>query len=278
MDLNWFQSILYGLISGLADILPVSAQAHRAILLKVFGAAGEPGLLRLLIHLSTLAALYISSQSQIIRIIRAKKLAKVPKRRRKRPLDARSLMDFELLKTTLIPIILGFLFYNTTSAWSSSLLMVAFFLFINGLVQYLPQFIPGSNKDSRGMSRVEGLLMGLGGGLSVLPGISCVGTATAIGEVTGVDRTYALNTALLMNMPVTVGLILFDLVSIVNGGLGPMTFGTFLCYILSAGAAFGGVFGGIKLMRALAPNVGFSGFGYYSWGAALFALILYLTV
>ena len=37
MDLNWLQSIIYGFVSGLMDILPVSAQAHRALLLKLFG-------------------------------------------------------------------------------------------------------------------------------------------------------------------------------------------------------------------------------------------------
>ena len=37
MDLNWLESFLYGLFSGLADILPVSAEAHRILMLKCFG-------------------------------------------------------------------------------------------------------------------------------------------------------------------------------------------------------------------------------------------------
>ena len=37
MDLNWFESFLYGLFSGLTDILPVSAEAHRILMLKCFG-------------------------------------------------------------------------------------------------------------------------------------------------------------------------------------------------------------------------------------------------
>ena len=37
MDLNWLQSLLFGLVSGLTDILPVSAQAHRMLMLKFFG-------------------------------------------------------------------------------------------------------------------------------------------------------------------------------------------------------------------------------------------------
>lgn len=36
MDLNWLESFLYGLFSGLADILPVSAEAHRILVLKCF--------------------------------------------------------------------------------------------------------------------------------------------------------------------------------------------------------------------------------------------------
>ena len=97
MELNWFESILYGLFSGLADVLPVSAQAHRLILLKLFGESGESVFLRLLIHIGTLAALYYCSQNQIIRYLRARKLAMIPKRKRKRPLDTRT-MDEALIR------------------------------------------------------------------------------------------------------------------------------------------------------------------------------------
>ena len=83
MDLNWLQSILYGLASGLAEILPVSAQAHRSMLLVFFGENSESPLLQLMIHLAALAALYYSCNTQILRLLRAQKLAAIPKSRRK---------------------------------------------------------------------------------------------------------------------------------------------------------------------------------------------------
>lgn len=276
MDFNWFESILYGLLSGLADILPVSAQAHKILLLKLFGADSEPVLMRLFIHLSILAALYYSCQNQIIKILRAKNLARIPKRKRKRPLDTKSLMDFSLWKTMLIPIVIGFLFYSKASGLGSKLAMVAIFLFINGLILYIPQFLPGSNKDSRTLSRVDGLLMGLGGAASILPGISAVGTAASVATVCGVERSYGLNMALLMNMAVTVALIVYDIIGIFTGSIGTLSFGMLLGCILAAAASFGGVKLGVKIMRNLAVNNGFNVFSYYCWGAALFTFILNL--
>ena len=63
MDLNWLHSLLYGFVSGLADILPVSAQAHKVLLLKFCGVKGDMDLLNLLIHLAIVGALYYSCQT-----------------------------------------------------------------------------------------------------------------------------------------------------------------------------------------------------------------------
>ena len=276
MDLDLIQSILYGLIAGIADILPVSAQAHRLILLSLFGETGEAPLLRLLVHLGTLAGLYYGCQSHIIRMIRAQKLAKIPKRRRRRPLDTRSLMDISLLKTMVIPVIFGFIFYNKTNLLAANLLAVAGFMFLNGLILYIPQYLPGSNKDSRNLSRVEGVLMGLGGAASVLPGVSSVGTVFSIGTVCGGEKGYVLNMALLLNIGVTAAHVVWDVIALISGDAGALSFGLVLNYLLAAAAAFGGVYLGIRIVRALSAHMGFS--AYYCWGAALFAMILYLIV
>lgn len=276
MNLNWFESILYGLLSGLMDILPVSAQAHRVLLLKFFGVSGSADLLNLLIHLGITAALYISSQTQISKMMRARSLARIPKRRRKRPLDTRSMMDFSLLKTMILPVIVSLFFYEKVSGLSGNLLWVAVLLFVNGIILYVPQFLPSSNRDSRTLSRVEGLLMGLGGAVSILPGVSAIGSATSIGSVCGVERSYSLNMALMMNMVINVGLIVFDVMGIAANGLSGLTFILVIRYIASALTAFGGAMLGIKLMRTLASNMGFSLFGFYCWGVALFTFILNL--
>lgn len=277
MELNWLQALIVGLVSGIAEILPVSAEAHRALMLKLFGEASEPVLLRLLIHLTTLAALYYCCRTHIIRMTRADKLAKIPKRRRKRPLDTRSLMDLSLLKTTLIPIVLGFLLYSKTRTLGSNLVLTAAFLFVNGVILYIPQYLPGSNKDSRSLTRLEGLMMGLGAAASTLPGISCVGAGVSIGSICGMDQKYALHTSLMMNLFMTVGYIVFDIIALVTGGMGGLSFSMVLSCLLAAAAAFAGVFLGVRLLQKAADSVGYSVFGFYCWGAALFIFILYLT-
>lgn len=276
MELTWYESILYGLISGLTDILPVSAQAHEMLLLKFFGTGNAPGLLRLLIHLGILGALYYYCMPHITKMLRAKSLSRIPKRRRKRPLDTKSLMDLSLWKTMGIPVILGILLYNKTAFMRERLSLMAILLFVNGMVLYIPQFLPGSNKDSRSLSRVEGLLMGLGGAASILPGISAMGTGLSVGSVCGVDRKYCLNMVMLMNMVVMAALAVTDVLSIASNGIGSFSFGILISYILAAVFGFLGAALGIRFMRRLAADKGYAIFAYYCWGIALFTFILNL--
>ena len=276
MELNWYESILYGLFSGLADILPVSAPSHELLLLKMFGLRSAPGLLQLLLHMSMFAALYYNCMPHITKMLRTLSLSRVPKRKRKRPLDVKSLMDFRLWQTMALPVVLGFLLYQKTQSLRSSLPLMAIFLFLNGMLLYIPQYLPSSNKDSRNLSRVEGLLMGLGGALSILPGISAVGASVSIGSVCGVERKYALSMALLMNLVVMAALVVMDILGIVSNGAGDISFGILVNYVLSAAAAFLGTSLAIRIMRRLSGGQGYALFAYYCWGMALFTFIINL--
>lgn len=276
LELSLFKSCIYGLLSGLLDIFPVSAQAHSVLLLKFFGLKSSSDLMNLLIHAAVFGALYYSSQTQLVRMSRARALARVPKRKRKRPLDVRSMMDWSMLKTMIVPAVIGVYLRQYTTGLRSNLMLIAVFLFINGIILYLPQFFPTSNRDSRTLSRIEGLLMGLGGLLSAVPGISAIGTTTSIASVCGVDGLFGLNMALMMNMAITAGLMIYDILGIITSGLGTLSFLILIRYLLSSAAAFGGTVIGIRVVRHLAAEKGFSVFGVYCWGLALFTFILNL--
>lgn len=275
MDLNWFEGILYGIFAGLAEILPVSAHAHKLLLLKLFGVSTEAPLLGLLVHLGVLAALYYGCQNHIIRILRALRLARVPKKRRKRPLDTRSLSDFRLLIFMVLPMILAFYFYGRLDSIRFSMVWMAGFVMLNGFVLYLPQFFHGGNKDSRNMTRLDAFLSGVGGALEIFPGMSGIAGATSVASVCGVDRLYALNLTFLMTMGTMLGYGAYDVIAIAVAGISE-SFGTILIYVLAGAASFCGATIGMKVLRALAGDIGFSAFAYYCWGLSLFTVVISL--
>lgn len=278
MELNWLQSILFGLVSGAADIIPVSGQAHRLLLLKFFGVNQMPNLLALVLHLSVAAALYLSSQGQFVRMNRARALARIPKKKRKRPLDTRSMMDWSLIKTMLVPTVIGLLLNSRVRGWSVNMFLIAGMLFLNGLILYIPQFLPTSNRDSRTLTRLEGALMGLGAGASVLPGISTVGIMVSIASVCGIERLYGLNMTFIVKLFFLIGLMVYDLLAIITDGLGGLTVMLLAQYLFTGLLSFGASMFAIRLLRRLAPEHGFHTFGVYCWGLALFTFILNLVV
>ena len=276
MEFNWINSILMGILTGAASVLPVSVEAHQRLLLKFMGFREIPVLTALAVHLGIAAALYISCQNHILKMTRASRLARIPKKKRKRPLDTRSLMDLSLLKTMLLPVILGLFLYEKIAGMVSNFIVMAAFLFVNGLFLYIPQFLPSSNKDCRSLSRVEGLLMGLGGGLFVVPGLSGMGAALSVASVSGDDRKYGLIMILLKNLGIHVGRIVLDVWKLVSGAAGLFSVLGLVCCLLAALCAFAATYACVKFMRHLAGETGFAGFAYYSWGMALFTFILSL--
>lgn len=277
MDLSWLQSIIYSLLSGLADILPVSAEAHKVLLFKIYGLKAEnTAFLDLMIHLAVFGGLYFSNMVHLTRISRAKRLARVPKRRRRRPLDTRSLMDYSMLKTMAVPVILSFFLYQRLFHLRENLMVLAGLLLVNGVILYVPQFLPGSNRDARTLSPIAGLGIGLGGGLGILPGISSMGATTSIASICGVDRSYGVDMALLMEMVVMAGYIVFDIMAVAQTGIGTFSFIIFMRYLICAAITFGASVLAAKFLRYMAANHSFSVFGFYCIGLALFTFILNL--
>ena len=277
MELTFFQSLLFGAVSGLTDILPVSAQTHKAVLLTLFGAEREAPLLRLLIHLAVLGALYLCGRSQIQRISRNLKLAAVPKRRRKRPLDTKVLMEWRLLKTIAVPAVICWLFSRQTASLEYSLSWIALFSLVNAMILFLPSLLPTGNKDSRSLSPMEGILMGLGAGAGIFPGISSLGVMLSAASVCGVEASFGLTVSLLVQMAVTAVQIVFDVVALF-AGVGAVSFVGVLGYLAAAAAAFGCVHLGVRLMRVLSVRKGYHVFAFYSLAAAFLCFIFYLIV
>ena len=63
LELSWVKSCIFGMLSGLLDVFPVSAEAHRVLLLKFFGMRAASDVMNLLIHAGVFAALYYKTNN-----------------------------------------------------------------------------------------------------------------------------------------------------------------------------------------------------------------------
>jgi undecaprenyl-diphosphatase len=277
LELNLLQSLILGILSGVAEVLPLDGQAHRLLLLKIFGGTAENPALQLMIHSFTAVALYLCCRNHILRMLRARRIAATPKKRRKRPLDHEGNSDFKLLFTATIVILVAFCFRSYITPLARKSLIVAGLLVVNGLILYIPEYLPGANMESTAMTPLDGLLFGLGGAAAILPGISCVGATRSLCCVRGMEPKKALNLALLLNIPVNMGLAFFDLTELIAGGAGSMTFSALLGALVAGLAAFAGVVLACKLLPKILEYVSFAIFGFYSWGMALLTFILFLA-
>lgn len=275
MELGWFESFIYGVISGISEFLPISSEAHRAIYLRLIGDA-DHALLRLMTHMGALLALLISCWPMISKLNRERSIAAVNKKRRKRAPDTKSLTDIRFTRIASLALVIVFILYSAVYDLHERLWILAGFLIVNGILLYIPQFLPAGNKDSRSLSSLDSILIGLSGGLGVVPGLSRVGLSASTGLLRGADKRYALDAALLLSIPALIVLLIIDFFGIFSAA--GVTFLSVLSCFTAGITSFFSAFFGIYIMRFLAVRVGFSGFAYYSWGLSLFSFILYLMI
>lgn len=274
--MSWIESIFYGLISGITDFLPVSSRAHQALFRYLFGVSVKAPLQELLIHIGVFFSIILGCWEVLLRLRREQKALSGPRRRRVRSFDSRSLYDLRLLKTASVPLLAGSLLYFTTARLENNLLSLMVFLFLNGFVLLLTDHTRRGNRDSRTMSGLDGIVMGILGALSVFPGVSRTGMICAYGTARGAQGQNAATWAVLLGIPAMLFSVVYDMICVVSSGTGAASFTAVICCILSGFSAFCGGYIGITLLKTIVNHSGFSKFAYYAIGAGLFSFILYL--
>ena len=277
--MNWIQSIMMGLLSGLSEPMPMSAEAHRGLLSRMMGIGTVPPLFLLACHLAVLIAMLAWGGLDIRRLRKTAKLLKTPARRRPAHPDLNNAGTLRLLRTAAILALAGRLLAAYLSPASYRLWLVAVPLTLSGLLIWFPGHMRTANKDGRHLTALDGTLMGLGALFAAIPGFSLVGGVTAIGSMLGVQRRYAVRFAWLLLCVNLAAAVVMDGLAVVSGGLSFE-----LQELLSAG--LGAVFAGLGarigiqlILSRIRSNTGdLTGFCYYNWGLALLCMALFLLV
>lgn len=274
MDNEVLQSLLYGFISGLTEFLPVSAETHRMFFTQIFGMTPEPPVLRLCVRLFSVLGLLLACYNILMRMRREHKLSLIPARRRRRKPDMVVLLERRMVIAAAVPLVAGLVFTIRCDEFADILWLQGAILILNGIFLYLPQFMLRGNKDARAMSGMDSFLIGLSGALSVFSGFSRMATMVSTARMRGADKKFAVEIALLLCIPALLCLSLIDFFSSTSGQGTP---GLTMCVTASL-ASLAGSFLSVHVIRYFGRRPGFTAFAYYSWGAALLAFILYLTI
>lgn len=276
MPQDLLHKLIYALIAGLTAFLPVSSEPHQMLYSIMTGFEHNDVFLSLSIHLGSLVALLISCKARIKRLSHERRLSRISRKRRNRQPDIAALLDVQVLKTAAIPLLLSLLLCRRAGEWISGVLLMTLTLLLNGVLLFIPRLLPQGDKDGRALSRLDSVLIGMGGGLGAVPGFSRLGGILWTGLARGVDRQYILDTGLLLCIPATIGLLILDIFA--AAAAQAVLSGAVVLCIATGALAFGGAMLGIALMRYLSVKAGFTGFSYYSIGLGLFSFILYLMI
>lgn len=259
------EAIIYGIIQGIAEFLPISSSGHLALAQNFFGTETENGLaFNVALHLATLVSVCIVFRKDVLMLIKgffslAKKLF-TGKLRQGLDNGERLFLMLCIATLPLIPVkLLGL--DEAVEALSGISWAIGVLLIINGAM-----LIVSDRIGAKSLSAEEGgYLRPLGVGImqaliGILPGISRSGSTITGGRIFGFGREEAVRFSFLMSIPAILGACVTELPDMFDEGVSA----SILAPVL-VGAVVAAVVGffAIKLLQYLTKNKSFAFFAVY---------------
>ncbi|MEN8041723.1 MAG: undecaprenyl-diphosphate phosphatase [Actinomycetota bacterium] len=237
-------AIIWGLIQGLTEFLPVSSSGHLVLVPALLDRPGPDLATNAMLHLGTLAAVVMYYRDDLAR------MAKFDR-------PARKLITLIVIGT--IPAVaLGLLFEDKIEELISEPRTVAFMLIATGVVLLATTQLRLGDRRTEEIGPLDGLLVGLAQALALIPGISRSGMTISAGLTRGMDRTEAARFAFLLGIPVIAGAGLLEIVEV-------LTSGESIPASVWVGVIVAGLSGyaAIAILLRLLTRVGLAPFGLY---------------
>ncbi|MFH1192045.1 MAG: undecaprenyl-diphosphate phosphatase [bacterium] len=199
------QSVILGIIQGIAEWLPISSSGHLVIAQEFFGLQNST-FFDIMLHIATTMVVFAVFWNDIKEIIKA-----LFKRDFKS--EYGKLAIFIIIGS--IPTgIIGILFHDTFEKMFSNLWAVALGLMITGILLFFTKRKTIEAGDSpaktKELNTKKSLLIGVVQGIAIIPGISRSGSTISAGILAGVDRIKVARFSFLLSIPAILGALLLE--------------------------------------------------------------------
>lgn len=185
--ISLFQAIIYSIVQGITEWLPIDSSAHIAILQNIFGFQSLSFIVFL--QLASILAVVVIFWKDIVRLFNFK--------------NKESLRYWGLIILALIPVVIvGYFFEKQISAFFSSFFYIGIFFIISGIIVYSTKFM---KPDKDKLNWLDSIFIGLFQALAVLPGITRSGSTISAGMFRGIKKEDAVKFSFLLGVPAILG-------------------------------------------------------------------------
>ncbi len=263
------EALLWGLLQGLTEFLPVSSSGHLVLVPWLLGRGPSSFTFDVMVHFATLFAVLLYFRRDLAALVRGA-LALLRYRRLATP-EARLAW---LVALSAVPAGVAALLLRE---WLEHLFgtppAAAALLLVTGGVMFLAERLAAQRRDLASLRAGDALTIGIAQGVALAPGISRSGATISAGLALGLRRHEAARFSFLMAIPVVLGATILEALDLL-GGAAPAESSAALAAGFVAALISG--YAAIALLLRHLQQRGLRPFAYYCWAMGLVSLAVYL--
>jgi undecaprenyl-diphosphatase len=194
-------AIIFGLIQGFGEMLPISSSAHLVLFPYLFGIT-DPGLsFDVALHLGTLVAIlgyfwreWLDIAISLVKLVRERKVSS----------QEQKLAGY-LIAASIPGALFGYYFGDLAEGAFRNPLLVAIMLVLAGAALWFFDHRDEGKRMLTNISFIDSILIGLAQAIAIVPGVSRSGATITMGLARGISREDAARFSFLMSAPIIAG-------------------------------------------------------------------------
>jgi undecaprenyl-diphosphatase len=251
--------IVWGLVQGLTEFLPISSSGHLVIIPAFLTRLGfevaQPELaVTVFLHLGTLLAVVVYFRSDLMRMIRS----------RTDPEGRRLLV---LLAVGTIPAVVGLFVEDYIEGFQETVTNVGWALIGTSVILAFGHRMRHGTRNLGEARPRDALVVGLAQVFALIPGISRSGTTISAGNSRRLAPAQAARFAFLLGIPAIVGAGLIELPEVIDSAIPPMEL-----FVGFSVAAITG-YASIAFLLRVISNIGLAPFAIYCLAVGLMTVL-----
>lgn len=266
----YLSSIIYGLVQGITEFLPISSSGHLVLLHKLIPSPSIDELaFDCVLHSATLIAVLIYFAPDIIKII--KDFFSSFKGGR----SQENKIGWYIILATIPGAVAGYLFEEKAESVFRSPILVAIMLFIVGVLFLAAEKYSHQNEDIKALNAKNSFYIGLAQAVAIIPGTSRSGITILAGLTNKLKREAAVKFSFLLSIPIILGASLSSILKLDISAIS----GSAWCFLsIAFVSAFISAFLAIKFMMKYTKNKPLNIFAYYRFALSIIIVVYFLLI